>query len=348
MQTIIRTLKLKTTSDIAASDNHCRRISLVENADPQKQHLNFEYDGNNSVQFAIINKTQSLSQRIEIIEQERSITTPRKDSVKCVELVMAAPPGLFAQEGTPTEKNSFEDGGPLHTQPKPDSLFAQWLQANYRFAKNYFATESDYTNVVSMQVHLDETNPHLHIHVMPIHKGRYNCKHYLGGSLKMQALQDAYYATMKNYVPQIEWERGEKKAITGKDHQTVKAWYQKLARIEQLGLGKQLDEFIEKTLEKAQNESKDRRQEVHELIAGIEQQIQQIKTESQKLASEQKIARAAIVKVLQMEVEPKREPKHEPKQITNSEKEEITPSQELEPAKKILKKTKTQGWEMER
>lgn len=288
MQTIVRSLKLKTGADIAASDNHCRRISQVENADPQKRHLNFEYDGDNSVQYTIMNKAPSLAERIQIIEQERGIKTPRKDSIKCVELVMAAPPGLFVKEGTPVKKTPVE-GGEIYTEPTPNSLFDKWLQANYRFAKNHFCDVRDYTNVVSMKVHLDETNPHIHIHVMPVHKGQYNAKHYLGGSQKMQALQDAYHKTMKEYVPQIEWERGEKKAITGKDHQTVKDWYQKLATIEKLGLGKQIDQFIEKTLREAQNASKITRQQVHEIMADLEQQSHQVKSESEKMTIEPRL-----------------------------------------------------------
>ena len=287
MQTIVRSLKLKTGADITASDNHCRRISQVENSDPDKRHLNFEYDGDNSVQYTIMNKAQSLPERIQIIEQERGIKTPRKDSIKCVKLVMAAPPGLFAEEGTPTKETRF-DNGEIYIEPKPNSLFDKWLEANYRFAKNHFCDVRDYTNVVSMKVHLDETNPHIHIHVMPVHNGQYNAKHYLGGSQKMQALQDAYHKTMKEYVPQIEWERGEKKAITGKDHQTVKDWYQKLATIDKLGLGKVVDEFIEKTLREAQNASKITRQQVHEIMADIEQQGRQVKSESAKMTIEPK------------------------------------------------------------
>jgi diadenosine tetraphosphate (Ap4A) HIT family hydrolase len=285
MQTIVRSLKLKTGADIAASDNHCRRISQVENADPDKRHLNFEYDGDNSVQHDIMKKAQSLPERIQIIEQERGIKTPRRDSIKCVELVMAAPPGLFNKEGTPVKQENFPDIG-TYAEPERGSLFEKWLQANYRFAKNHFCDVRDYTNVVSMKVHLDETNPHIHIHVMPVHKGQYNAKHYLGGSQKMQALQDAYHKTMKEYVPQIEWERGEKKAITGKDHQMVKDWYQKLATIDKLGLGKQIDQFIEKTLREAQNASKITRQQVHEIMADIEQQGRQVQTESQKMTTE--------------------------------------------------------------
>lgn len=287
MQTIVRSLKLKTTADISASDNHCRRLSQVENADPEKRHLNFEYDGDNLIQYDIMNKAQNLPERIRIIEQEREIITPRKDSIKCVELVMAAPPGLFAQEGTPVRRTQFKDN-PVYSEPERNSLFDKWLQANYRFAKNYFTDERNYTNVVSMKVHLDETNPHIHIHVMPVHQGRYNAKHYLGGSVKMQALQDAYHATMQSYVPQIEWERGEKKAITGKDHQTVKDWYQKLATMEKLGLGKEIDAFIEKTLQKAQNETRTERQQVHEVMIGIEDQVRQVKEASVRLATEGK------------------------------------------------------------
>ena len=289
MQTIIRTLKLKTPGDISASDNHCRRLSQVENANPDRSRHNFEYMANNSVQEQLARDGQSIGERVASIEVERGIITPRKDSVKCVEIVMAAPPELFKgktaeQLGEAGEAERFGS----HTKGmSKDQQFEQWLYANYCFAKRHFSDVRDYSNVVSMKVHLDETTPHIHIHVMPVHQGRYNCKHYLGGSMKMQALQDAYHATMKDFMPQIDWERGQKKAITGKDHQTVKDWYQKLATIDDLGMGRVIDQFIKETLEKAQNESKSVRQQVHEVIADIEQQGRQVKTEAQQVASQE-------------------------------------------------------------
>lgn len=287
MQTIIRTLKLKTPGDISASDNHCRRLSQVENADPDRSRYNFEYMANNLLQEQLARDRQSISERVASIEVDRGIITPRKDSVKCVEIVMAAPPELF--KGKTAEQLGEGEklfGAPIKGVSK-DRQFEQWSYANYCFAKRHFSDVRDYSNVVSMKVHLDETTPHIHIHVMPVHQGRYNCKHYLGGSMKMQALQDAYHATMKDFMPQIDWERGQKKAITGKDHQTVKDWYQKLATIDELGVGRVIDQFIKETLEKARNESKSVRQQVHEVIADIEQQGRQVKTEAEKVTSQE-------------------------------------------------------------
>lgn len=274
MQTIIRTLKLKDAGAITASDNHCRRLSEVQNADPTRSHLNFEYDGDNSVQYERINSGPDLATRIAKLEQSHQIITPRKDSVKCVEIVVAAPPGLFDQAGTPTTQTTVN--GKPYTQPQQGSLFEQWLYANFRFAQRHFTTGGDYSNVVSMQVHLDETSPHVHIHIMPVHNGRYNCKHFLGGAKKMQALQDAYHAAMTRDVPSIAWERGQKKELTGRRHTSVKDWYQKLAQIEKLGLGEQVSQLIENALQNEQKQNQSQRQQAHQIIADIEQQNAQV------------------------------------------------------------------------
>lgn len=263
MQTIIRTLKLKTAQEMAASDNHCQRVSQVSNADPALTPLNFEYTAANSRQEEIA-ETSQLRERLELMESGRAIQTPRKDSVKLVEIVMAPPPELFK------DKDRAELGeNPRMPGTSQNPMFEKWLYANYTFAKNHFSDTKDYTNVVSMKVHLDETTPHLHIHVMPVHKDRYNCKHYLGGSVKMQGLQDAYHKHMQEFMPEVEWERGQKKEITGKDHETVKDWYKKLAQIEKLGLSEELDRTIKELL----SEGKYERQQAQQSLKQIDQEL---------------------------------------------------------------------------
>ena len=40
-------------------------------------------------------------------------------------------------------------------------------------------------------IHYDETTPHLHVFYIPVHEGKLNCKHYLGGDIS--AFQTEFY-----------------------------------------------------------------------------------------------------------------------------------------------------------
>ena len=262
MQTVIRTLKLKSPTQIAASDNHCRRLSKVNNADPDRRHLNFEFVSGGTEE-TIFKKGKSLLERMAALESQREIKTPRKDSVKLIEVLIAAPPGLFVSPEKQVEN------GRLTPQ------MYKWCESNYRFLQRNFTDGKHYTNVIGMQVHLDETTPHIHAWVMPTQDLKYNCKHYLGGSVKMQQLQDNYHAHMQQWMPEVAWERGQKKEITGKSHQTVKNWYKKLAKIEQLGLSEKVEEFIEKTLQEAE---KGPQIETHEIVSNLNRQAAQVES----------------------------------------------------------------------
>jgi hypothetical protein len=283
MQTIVRTLKLKTARDIAASDNHCRRLSPVDNADPAKKHLNFEFVSGSTEEsnfkkgwskeeiekfdkaFRTPPKT-TLLQRLEAHEKEREIKTPRKDSVKLVEIMFATPAGLLVD----VEKQLKRQGDGTF-QPEWGTPLYRYCEANNEFLRNIFGRK----NIIGFQVHLDETNVHSHCWVIPEKAGKYNCKHFLGGSLKMQQLQDNYHAHMQKWMPEIAWERGQKKEITGKSHTTVKDWYKKLTRIEELGLSEKVDEFIEKTLQQAEKGPKI---ETHRIISGLDRQAAQVQS----------------------------------------------------------------------
>jgi hypothetical protein len=250
MQTIFRLLKLK-GSNITASDEHCRRLSPVENADPAKKHLNYEFasGGTEIDNFA---KGITLVERMNYQEKARGIITPRKDSVKMLEIMFAAPPSLIEK---PEEQIRFSNGKAKH--PEVDSLLWRWNEANNQFLSNTFGRE----NIMGTQMHFDETSPHSHSWILPIKKEKfgvekYNAKHFTGGAKKMQQLQDKYYEHMQKYMPEIAWERGQKKELTGKKHTTVKEWYGKKTihekhqkEIDGLGIGDAVERAIKAAVE---------------------------------------------------------------------------------------------------
>lgn len=102
-----------------------------------------------------------------------------------------------------------------------------WAQDIYRFVANRYGEE----NIASFYVHLDETNPHCHVTVLPVAmikgKERVSWNRVFGGQTpeevkaKFRALHDDYYNTVGK-----KWglERGEPISETGAKHRSLREW----------------------------------------------------------------------------------------------------------------------------
>lgn len=86
----------------------------------------------------------------------------------------------------------------------------EWAQANKKWMEDTFGTE----NVLSMQLHMDETTPHIHSVIIPIDERRRLCaKTFTGGKSKMVSLHNSYGKAM---AP-LGLERGERHSRTKKE-----------------------------------------------------------------------------------------------------------------------------------
>lgn len=242
-----RVFKLKTDADVQASEAHCRRLVPVPNADSDRLSLNFEYDGDNGTQEGIMSLAPTCLGRIRAIEKQREYITPRKDSIKMLEVLMTAPPDLF--RGVPLGEMIRESTNGKRTEPKRGSLFDKWLHGCFRFVKDFFKDQSVYTNVVGMFVHLDETTPHIHILVMPVHKDRYNAKHYIGNRQKLRHFQNECHKWISHYVPEVPWTRGIPKGESRRSHTLLKDWYRLLERADRFGLYQDVQHFVESRIQ---------------------------------------------------------------------------------------------------
>ncbi len=155
---ILRTAKLKTGGNIAGSLQHAFRERPTANADPAV--LNVILKGDKSV--------NEVNQAI----QERTPEKYRKDAVRVIEFMITASPEAFARHGT---------GGTLEDQTQYFADAVKWLE-------DKFGAD----NVVSAQIHLDETSPHLSAYVVPNVNGKLNAKEYLGGRQKLSAMQTEF------------------------------------------------------------------------------------------------------------------------------------------------------------
>jgi hypothetical protein len=202
---ILRTKKLKTRGNIAgcSAHNH-RKGNKAENADPTRRHLNE----------VLVGTDDALADFDKRLEQ--SGAKPRNSStVLGVEVVMTASP------------EAFKDGL-SHDQFRRQAM--DWLEK--KFGKE---------NVINAVLHLDETTPHIQAVVTPIHEGKFNAKHWLGGKAKLSKLQDSYAEAMKP----LNLERG----IRGSKakHTTIQKYYGELSKKHQTPK-KTLYKFDEPTL----------------------------------------------------------------------------------------------------
>lgn len=193
MFAIIRAQKIHTAQGAGGLESHLKRQYQEENVDPTRSHLNTHklYNENsNSI-------AESLKARLSELK-----ISPRKNAVLAIEYVITASPEFFKEIEEKNKNSLFND--------------------NYTDRERYFRDALDFvqrrhggfSNILSSTVHLDETNPHIHIVVVPIdNKNKLNARHFLGGREKLRELQDTFYEsiTYKNEGLFKDLQRGKKK-----------------------------------------------------------------------------------------------------------------------------------------
>lgn len=188
---ILRTQKLKTIQDVAGSGSHVFRLRDTPNADPARKSENKILVGGDSNLLH-----QMVNNRIEegMTHEKAKV---RKDSVRAIEFVLTASPEWF-QKASPQK-------------------LEQWQDANVEWLKNKYGEK----NLVSAVLHMDETTPHIHAHIVPItDDGRLSAKELIGGTRhRLKELQTDYAEAMKPF----DLERGSEKSIA--KHQDIKTYY---------------------------------------------------------------------------------------------------------------------------
>lgn len=197
---IMRTEKLNTIQKVAGSGSHVFRLKETANADQDRKKDNkILVDFNHSLEISDKNLLhKAVNNRIESGLNEKAKV--RKDSVRAIHFVLTASPDFF-------ENASKEQ-------------FKKWQEANTDWLKEKYGE----ANLVSAVLHLDETTPHIHAHVVPItDDGRLSAKDLIGGTRdKHRKLQTDYAETMK----QFGLKRGSEKSIA--KHQDIKEYYQNI------------------------------------------------------------------------------------------------------------------------
>ncbi|MBB4603584.1 hypothetical protein HNQ93_004211 [Hymenobacter luteus] len=218
---ILRTAKQKTKGNIASLGQHLQRTRDTPNADPDLTHQN-----------EILRGSADLLADVDarLAELEKVNGKPNKNAVLCVEHLIAFSPDFvhfFKEDGDYFPRSTAEPG--LSWLVPESQVDADRLQAFVDKSLAWLDKRYGLENVVNVQLHLDESSPHLHAMVVPVdERGRLNCRSFLGGREKMRYMQTSIAEEMAplGLVRGVEGSKAQ--------HQDVKRFYE-LAK--ELGMG---------------------------------------------------------------------------------------------------------------
>lgn len=152
--------KIKTWNDVQARARHNNRTIPLENTNINPELAKQNIRGGNIYDPATIR--QHYSNVVKNLKKK-----PRPDAVKAIEIVA-------------TFSNTAKD---CLTPDQQKDYFQDALKA----LDDKFGAD----NRMGFWIHYDETTPHLHAFYIPVHDGKLNCKHYLGGDIS--AFQTEFY-----------------------------------------------------------------------------------------------------------------------------------------------------------
>lgn len=144
----------------------------------------------------------------ELLKEARALAK-RKDAVFAVELVLQVGNQTDWRE-LPTDSNPFGARKPGSTA-KMNALIAG--------AKAAVFAEFGADRIISIEMHTDESTPHVHIIFAPTLDGKLNAKHWTGGAVKCAQLRERLYEKVNKHIA-CEYTKGEP---GGAPHDPLKA-----------------------------------------------------------------------------------------------------------------------------
>jgi hypothetical protein len=190
MHSIIRAKKHNSVGSLKSRQNHTYRTRETPNADPRKAGLN-------RLLFGHTEYAQSAQNRLDEYAEKHNV---RSNAVIAIEYLLSASPEFF-EHGS-----NYENSEKLR----------EWCDAQIDFLKKKHGDR----NILCAYLHLDEKTPHIEAYVMPFdHRGKLNCRSFLGGSKKLTELQTEYANAMQKF--------GLSRGVAGSPakHTTVKQFY---------------------------------------------------------------------------------------------------------------------------
>lgn len=201
---ILRIAKMKSFAQVRGMSKHNNREFDTPNADEEKTPSNIQLVGTDNIEADVKKRIQESGMDLKKI---------RKNAVLAVDHMLTASPEYFRPNG--------EKPGQYDQQRLDD-----WVEASMKFLKDEYGD-----NLVNSTLHLDESTPHIHAVMVPIHHDpskrqpvNLRAKEWFNGSKALSAFQDRYHEATKH----LELDRGTKGSKAS--HQSVKRYYSNLER----------------------------------------------------------------------------------------------------------------------
>lgn len=204
---ILRYAKLKSTAAIKGASAHMRRTIDTPNADPSRTAGNIILHGSPSPFADVDALLPKLGQRKDPNDPKSKLLR-RSNSVLAVEVLMTASPEWW-QVATTAEKN-------------------QWVERS----ATWLAKEWGAANVAHLELHMDETTPHLTGFIVPLdEEGGLNARQFIGGKAsKAEPGSSLISGHQTRYAASVE-PLGLRRGRLGSDatHETMRS-YQRRAK----------------------------------------------------------------------------------------------------------------------
>lgn len=208
-------IEKKTSLTVGRAEGHNTRLHPTRSQLPQQAW--FSASGCDSV----------TPWRADVLNRGKALAK-RKDAVVAIELVV--------QLGDQTDWREMPTSE--HPHGKPKAGIGSQLKLLSGAVREAAVREFGEDNIVGIDLHLDESSPHVHVVVVPERDGKLQAKHWVGGALKCAQLRARIHEVVDVAIP-CTYEKG---APGGLPHDPDKAAGGKKARQPPKGLlGKAAD-----------------------------------------------------------------------------------------------------------
>lgn len=135
--------------------------------------------------------------RDDVMEAAKGLAK-RKDAVVAIEVVL--------QVGNQSDWREMPTAEHPEGKPKPGA--AAKLKALHAGAKEAIEREFGKDNVVSIELHTDESTPHVHAMIVPVKDGKLQAKAWLDGPAKCAQLRERLHAAVNRHI-ECDYSKGE-------------------------------------------------------------------------------------------------------------------------------------------
>lgn len=166
----IEKIKIKNARQFNGKYKHNYRLCNVENADPERKNLNKELipldNGEN-----YYSTFKKILNSLDYYRTHKLVEKGNNATVKGFEVMLT-----YGKDNFPENFNQND-----------------WEQVNVKWLQDTFGKG----NVISAVLHMDETTPHIHAIIVPVHNGRLNAKTLIGGPAGLLEKQESYSRAME-------------------------------------------------------------------------------------------------------------------------------------------------------